>query len=239
MRTFVAIPLPAVVRNALAITAGGIDGARWVDPEQIHLTLAFLGEVPAGRGEGRLDTVSDLVGAIASGRTSPLELRLAAAEGGAIAGRTRSPRVLWVRLAPSSALTALREQLVKALRTQGLHPTNERFVPHVTVARLRDANPADVTRWIHAHAIWELPAFTAEGIGVYTSVLRPEGARHQLHSWHSLPVWPRPRSKAHPMDPLGVRVEESVALRVDDRRDGATIPTRLQARLRRGVRATK
>lgn len=259
MRCFVAIPLPVQLRSALALAAAGIEGARWVDGEQLHLTLAFLGELQAGRGEGRLDAASEVIGTIAGACTAPLVLRLGTAEGSALSGRTRTPRILWVRLAESSELLDLQARVVRALRSGGFSLTNERFIPHVTVARLRDVDPSEVTRWITTHTLWEHPPFEAEGIGVYGSVLRPDGARHHLHSWHPLPVTPRARSHRATANDASSTVAVGITSPEDVRGDGATDSTlhrdgshggpevgirrgltpRMTARLRRDARATR
>ena len=48
MRLFVGIPLPEDVRARLGELKGGLHGARWVKPENLHLSLRFIGEVPGG-----------------------------------------------------------------------------------------------------------------------------------------------------------------------------------------------
>ena len=128
MRLFFALWPDATTRSALATTAGQLKkscGGRSPPAENLHLTLAFLGNVAANRLP-ELRNVADGVTA------EPFELDLARA------GYWRAQGLAWA--APMNcppALTALHDQLMDGLHLHGFHTERRAFKPHVTL--LRDA----------------------------------------------------------------------------------------------------
>ena len=179
VRVFVAIELPPPVITALTavqqqLAAQGLP-LRLAAPAGLHLTLAFIGEIPAGQ-------VPVLVGAVQQGAagTGPFQLR---AEGLGMFPNARAPRVVWagVEGAPDAmaALTALREGIATQLRAAGF-AFDRRFDPHLTLARVRDGcAPAERARV--GAAVQALPGLTpvpfdVTGVSVMRSDLRPGGA---------------------------------------------------------------
>ena len=141
-RCFVAVPLGPSLRADLSAAVAAwrheipADGLRWADPDGWHLTLAFLGSIPAASVDG----ISRAIAAVAaSHRPTRVETgRLGAFH------RPGSARVLWYGVAdPDGALTALAGDLGRTLELPGDEP----FRPHVTLARARRA-PIDLRGWI-------------------------------------------------------------------------------------------
>lgn len=147
VRVFVALDLPAEVKDTLADTMEQLQatlpaGIRWVDPAGIHLTLKFLGNIDAG-------LVADLLGAMGRGssefdRTS-FELRLA---GLGVFPNQRQPRVLWAGVAgDTDALGRLQGLVEDALADLGFSREGRPFRPHLTIGRVRDrVDEADLRR---------------------------------------------------------------------------------------------
>ena len=179
VRTFVAIELPAAVRTALAELQTALRATalplRLTAPEALHLTLAFVGEIPAVR-------VADLTAAVAGGAqgVGPFVLR---AEGVGMFPNARAPRVVWAGVEGDpdalARLTNLRATLVRELAAAGF-PADRRFDPHLTLARVRDgASPAD--RAAIGAAVQALPslsavAFPVPAVSVMRSDLQSGGA---------------------------------------------------------------
>jgi 2'-5' RNA ligase len=133
VRSFVAAELPAPVRGALERAAAParerFPPASWVRAANLHLTLAFLGELEPGRLP---EVRSALSGALA--RQAPLAVRTA----GIGAFPERGPlRVVWIALEPAAALAALAGAAREALRAIGVGFDAKRFSAHVTLARPR------------------------------------------------------------------------------------------------------
>lgn len=173
MRAFVAIDLPEEVSGALERLQAVLPVGRPVPPENLHLTLAFLGEQPE-------DALEELNFELEAIRQPPFELRF---DGLGAFGGDR-PRVLFADVAPNPALSGLRRRVVKALRRAGIAPSKERFHPHVTLARFGERAAPEVAarlrRFVAETSADTVPGFPVTGFGLYASTLRPTGARHEL-----------------------------------------------------------
>ncbi len=173
MRVFLGIGLPPVVRDAIASSIASIRSLHapvgWTPPENLHITLNFLGEI----SPERVRIVERPMRAVASG-SGPFSL--ATAGGGAFPG-TRNPRVLWVGfLEPLELVRQLQQNMTDALSGAGFPREDRPFHPHITVGRTRGAlPPAWGERFVQA--------FSGKGFGVvpvssftlYESRPRPGG----------------------------------------------------------------
>lgn len=169
-RAFVAIPMPEDAAARLAGLARGLAVGRRVPEENLHLTLSFLGDV-TDEGLGELhDTLSGI-------RAAPVELRF---EGLGLFGEDR-PRALWAAVAGDPALLALQKQVERAARKAGLSPEARRFVPHVTLVRMKgrreDAGP--LARFLADRGGASAPPLRAVAFSLMSSRLRPEGAEYE------------------------------------------------------------
>ena len=169
-RAFVAIPMPEDAAARLAALVRGLTVGRRVDEENLHLTLAFLGEVTDEGLEELHETLSGIRGA-------PVELRF---EGLGVFGEDR-PRALWAAVAAEPGLRELQRQVERAVRKAGLSPEARRFVPHVTLVRLRgrreDAGP--LARFLGERGSGTVPPVRAVAFSLMASRLRPEGAEYE------------------------------------------------------------
>jgi 2'-5' RNA ligase len=171
MRLFVGIELPWELRERLAAMRGSLPGARWVPPENYHLTLRFIGEVQPHRAEE-----IDLALSALRGRGFPLTL----AGVGVFekAGRTVA---LWTGVERNSALDHLQGKIETALQRAGCEPQRRRFTPHVTLARLDNAPEAKIAAFVQARNLFRsepvhVPHFTlfSSQLGKEASVYTPE-----------------------------------------------------------------
>ena len=156
MRLFVALDLPDAVRQPLAAWRPGVTGARWTPPGHLHLTLRFLGDTSPEGAEAVMDELARL-----DARAVPVALGEAVRLPSA-----RRPRVLAVRVAETSALAALDRRLRAALDAARVPPSDRPLLPHVTVARFRQPEPAALRRALRADAP---PA--AEGLATSVSLV--------------------------------------------------------------------
>lgn len=181
MRLFVAVPLPAAVRHAVARPIGALRDrlppAGWVEPENLHLTLAFLGEQPE-------DRVEKLVEALAAGcrGVAPFDAEMGAP--GVFPSRGAA-RVLWISLVTrEEPLRLLRDRVVTACREAGAPPARRsRFQPHVTVARCRGRWDGEARRrWTTGVPSGLGGRFTVDAALLVASRLTAEGALHRTLS---------------------------------------------------------
>ncbi len=184
IRTFIAVELPEEVKRHLEEVQRQLRGpgdlpVKWVSPRGIHLTLKFLGNVPAS-------SVDDIARAVAaeSVKTAPFELKLGAA--GAFPN-LRSPRVVWVGLAGNtSPLLDLQKEIERCVVPLGFAPENRPFSPHLTVGRVREgALPEDRRRLGEAvcrlAVVSDVP-FRVDSVSLMKSTLAPTGAVYECLS---------------------------------------------------------
>jgi 2'-5' RNA ligase len=168
IRLFVALALPALVKTQLSALAGGIPGARWVPPENYHLTLRFIGEIESWRAE-EVDT------ALAAIRAPRFDLALAGVGTFEKGGRIQS---LYVPAERSEGLSRLQAKVETALQRIGLEPERRRFTPHVTLARTDKADTFKLVSFVQTHALLRLPPVAVEHFTLFSSRLGKEAAHY-------------------------------------------------------------
>ncbi|WP_424137372.1 RNA 2',3'-cyclic phosphodiesterase [Roseomonas chloroacetimidivorans] len=164
VRLFVALALPELLRTQLSMLAGGIQGARWVPPENYHLTLRFIGEVEGWRA----DEVDEALSTI---RCKPFELSLRGVGTFEKAGKIQT---LWVGVEKSEGLTHLQSKIETALQRTGLEPERRRFAPHVTLARTDKAQAGKLAEWVQSHNLFRAPPVAMEHFTLFSSRLGKE-----------------------------------------------------------------
>ncbi len=142
LRLFVALPLPPDTRTRLSLLGGGVPGARWTPPDSLHLTLRFIGEIDGGAAQ-------ECAEALESVRVPPFALTLSGLE---TFGQGEAARVLWVGVEREPALLDLRERVESALRLAGIAPDAQKYIPHITLARLKKPSVGALMRQIAAHS---------------------------------------------------------------------------------------
>ncbi len=168
MRLFVALDLPWPHRQRLADLAIGLPGARWVDPENYHITLRFIGETQRHVAE-EIDL------ALATLRGRGFDLALAGVgtinRAGNKAGRVSA---LWAGVERNPALEHLQNKIETALQRAGLPPERRRFLPHVTLARLDQPVEPRLAAWVQAHNLFRAEPFHVHHFTLFSSVLAKE-----------------------------------------------------------------
>lgn len=167
-RLFIAIDLAEEVRDELCRLRTQIPGARWVPAPQIHLTLAFLGDVETER-------VAELTERLSGLTASPFQLcfdRL-----GCFPSRSR-PRVLWVGVRPEPLLISLAERLREILRECNIPQEDRPFSPHITLARLKFPATRESASFLDRPLRMESPTASVEEFILFESRLTAAGAVH-------------------------------------------------------------
>lgn len=177
MRLFVAVDPAEPERRRLAdeLAAARREGPRagWSPGHQLHLTLAFLGEVEEGRVGAALDALR-----AAARAGGPFATRFAAVGGFPDLPR---PRVLWIGFDPAAPLVALAGAVGEALRERGFPLERREAVPHLTLARLRHPwPPGEVDRWA-ARFSGRMAGepLVVDRLRLVRSRLEPRGAIHE------------------------------------------------------------
>ena len=154
----------------------GAAGVAWVAPENLHITLKFLGGVE----EARLGKVVAALEPAATGSAFDVAVRGL----GAFPTPTR-PRVIWAGTAPAGAFVALGQTVDRAMAALGFPPETRPFSPHVTLGRVREPrrDPA-LAAVLEAAATRAFGTLAVGRISLMRSDLSPRGARHtELGGW--------------------------------------------------------
>ncbi len=173
-RLFVALPVPDPLGAALAAVRAEADGVRWMRPEQLHLTLAFLGVVEEDRATATAKALRRV-------EAAPVALepdRLA------VFPNRRRPRALVATLRDEPALLDLHQRVNAALATVGFAPEMRPFRPHLTLARLRDPDRTALGKALRR----PLPRLTATitEFRLVESERHPEGSRYATRARYPL-----------------------------------------------------
>lgn len=178
-RLFVALELPDPLKAAVAELQFGFRDARWLDPDGLHLTLAFIGEVERS-AQDRIE------GALSRVEASALAVEL---HGVGHFPHRGPPRVLWTGASPAEEIGRLAASVRRVLMRAGYPPERRKFAPHVTIARFRRPPPPHVLAGYQgAYSLFRTPAVPIPSFRLYSSVLRPSGARHCVEAEYPLAV---------------------------------------------------
>ncbi len=139
-RLFTALEVPRDAALSLSLLRGGLPGARWMDVENYHITLRFIGDV-----EGRM--ADDIVNGLDRISRPAFEIRLS----GVGAFGNKKPHALWAGVAPSAELAALQAEIDRICLRNGASADLRKFAPHVTIARLRNISPLDLAPYLSGH----------------------------------------------------------------------------------------
>ena len=175
-RLFIAVDLPDTIKENLEAMFFGIPGARWVPPDQIHLTVRFIGDV-----EGAV--FHDIINSLEEVTSRPFPLQL---KGMGHFPPRGAPRVIWVGIEKNEPLLLLRKKIDGALLKIGVEPENRKFSPHITLARLKNSPLHKIGNFLAGNNMFSQEPFQVEDFRLYSSVLTPKGAIHKVERIYPL-----------------------------------------------------
>ena len=157
-RLFTGLEIPAALGQSLSLLRGGLPGARWIDPENYHLTLRFIGDVDD-------EIAQEIAWLLVKVRRKDFELRLDGLQsfGG------RKPLAIVAAAASSQALMDLQAEHERLMQRAGLDPEGRKYTPHVTLARLRDTSSFEVAEYLSARAAFRPEPFTVSRFVLFSA----------------------------------------------------------------------
>jgi 2'-5' RNA ligase len=158
-RLFTGVELPPDVALDLSIMRGGIEGARWIDPESYHVTLRFMGDIPERVAAELSDELSRVVA------MPSFKLSLA---GMGVFG-SKKPHSLYVKVEECADLRRLQAMHERICQSLGLPPETRKFTPHVTLARLRQADRHQTIEFVHSHNLYRSRPFEVDQFVLFSS----------------------------------------------------------------------
>lgn len=182
IRVFIALDIPNSARSSLS---GAIDrlrvaiprGVRWVDPQGIHLTLKFLGNIDPGRTDGILESMCRV-----AQDASTFSLRLA---GLGVFPNQRQPRVLWAGVEGDlDSLAGIQSGVEEDMSEQGFTRERRGFNPHLTIGRVRDrvsvSDRHQIGTSVALSSLEPTEPWLAESMYLVQSTLTPDGAVYNI-----------------------------------------------------------
>jgi RNA 2',3'-cyclic 3'-phosphodiesterase len=170
MRMFIAIDLPPAVAAEVRAICKGLPAAHWSNPAQLHLTLRFLGEMPAEAVEGLRGELSRVTGA-------GFELGLRGV--GVFPKKRRPARVLWTGVTPEAPACALKDA-IDAVLGPDPEAAERGFSPHLTLARFRDDPGPALADYLARQAAFASATWAVGAFHLYKSTIGHDGAVHEL-----------------------------------------------------------
>ena len=158
-RLFTGLEIPHDVAFALSLKRGGLYGARWMDPENYHITLRFIGDVD----HVTANEVTDALDRLTHSEAFSLKLSHLGSFGGA------RPRALYAGVEVNATLLRLQAAQERVLQMLGLPPEGRKFTPHVSLARLRGTSAEEIARFIALSGRFQPLEFTVGRFVLFSS----------------------------------------------------------------------
>jgi 2'-5' RNA ligase len=168
-RLFVAIDLPEATRRLLADLDPHIRGVRWIDPVQMHLTLAFFGDV------------ADEIALALREKLSAIEFGaffLPVVDVGTFSAKG-APKIIWIGVGKAHPhLFQIYKRVLEAALAAGLEPELCPWHPHITIARCRDVAPQSLRKFLQSNEDFDAGMIRVDAFHLYSSKLTPTGPIH-------------------------------------------------------------
>ncbi len=167
-RLFVAIDLPEETKDQiLSLRQDDLPPGRWTRREALHLTLHFIGNVPAAVARAYQQALGEVDAAA-------FDLRI---QGVGQFPSDDRPRLIWAGLQNTPDLRALHEAVGAALEREGFRRDGRRFQPHISLMRFRKPIRRGLaSRWLRTHIDFYAEPFRAEQFTLFESDQQPSGA---------------------------------------------------------------
>ena len=157
-RLFTGFEIPPELAFDLSLMRGGMTGARWMEPDDYHITIRFMGDVDHAMARD----ISSSLGVV---RRAPVDIVI---DGLSTFGGDK-PRALIARVQPTPQLQELQGEQERLVRRLGLAPEARKYAPHVTLARLRGTPASDVAFFLGSRGLFTSRRFTARRFVLYSS----------------------------------------------------------------------
>jgi len=148
-RLFVALEVPRTAAMSLSLLRGGLPGARWIDVENFHITLRFIGDIDGRTADEVVDKLD---------RIERPEFQLTLQGMGSFG--SKKPHAIYAGVTPAPDMYALQAEIERICQRLGLPADPRKFTPHVTLARLRNVRPEDVAHYLTGRGNFYTSPFT-------------------------------------------------------------------------------
>jgi 2'-5' RNA ligase len=178
IRSFLAIELPKPILRKIEEVQGDLRSThaevRWINPEKIHLTLKFFGNIEESRIDSIFKSIEEPMR-----KTLPFPLKV---KGVGAFPNLKNPRVIWMGLVEGrEVLISFQEQIEIQLKKIGFQVEDRPFHPHLTLGRMKsNRGKEELVRRMEKHKEEEFGDFQVERVVLFKSDLRPTGPIYTL-----------------------------------------------------------
>ncbi|APO76673.1 RNA ligase LigT-like protein [Rhizobium etli 8C-3] len=191
-RLFTALEIPRNAAMSLSLLRGGLPGARWIDVENYHITLRFIGDV-----DGR--TADEIVERLDRIDRPEFQIRL----DGIGSFGSKKPHSVWAGVSPSPEMYALQAEIERICQRIGLPPDPRKFTPHVTLARMKSARVDDVVHYLSSRGNFQTSSFTVPRFVLLSSRESVGGGPYLTEEVFPLSeAWSAPSLSTNAMQPV-------------------------------------
>lgn len=158
-RLFTGIEIPQDIKSHISLLYGGLPGARWIELENLHITLRFIGDVDDHTGWAVSEALREV-------REQPFTIKLSGV--GSFGGR--KPRAVWVDIVTNQELMNLQLAHENQIRATGLPHEGRKFKPHITLTRLKGrAKSKDVAHYLNLNGGFSARPFEVRSFELFSS----------------------------------------------------------------------
>jgi 2'-5' RNA ligase len=191
-RLFTALEIPRNAAMSLSLLRGGLPGARWIDVENYHITLRFIGDV-----DGR--TADEIVERLDRIDRPEFQIRL----DGIGSFGSKKPHSVWAGVSPLPEMYALQAEIERICQRIGLPPDPRKFTPHVTLARLKSSRVDDVVHYLSSRGNFQTSSFTVPRFVLLSSRESVGGGPYLTEEVFPLSeAWSAPSLSTNAMQPV-------------------------------------
>ena len=165
-RLFIALSFPIDIVVKLTELQSGLRGARWVPPQNLHLTLSYIGE----DSNILLEDLADVLRSLA---VQAFCMQLRGINNFTSRGLSKS---IWVGVAEKSSLISLQSKIKNCLQINRIPIDKRQFSPHVTLARLKNVRPEDTAGFIAFNNLFKTRSFWVQSFTLFESISTKEGS---------------------------------------------------------------
>lgn len=178
-RLFTGLEIPESLGLSLSFLRGGLPGAKWIDVENYHVTLRFIGDIDEA-------TAREIVYELKRVQRRRFEVRIE----GVMAFGGKQPHSLVAKVASSPALSELQAEHERICQRLGLPAEPRKFVPHITLARCKSVSHQATADWLALRGGFAGGTWTAERFVLYSSKASRGGGPYVVEEAYSLDAAP-------------------------------------------------
>ena len=182
-RLFTGIEIPADIGDRLSLLRGGLPGARWIDRRNYHVTLRFVGDID-------MDVASDIADTLGAVNRGAFDL----AVDGIMAFGSKKPHSIVARIQPGRELLELQAEHERRMQRIGLPAEQRKYIPHVTLARLRGTTTRDVADYLSLRGGFATAPFPVDHFVLFSSRNSVGGGPYVVEEEYPLRMSPRETS---------------------------------------------